>query len=36
MARIAVDNSLCLAQPASTAGQPGHCALVKFQYNPKD
>jgi hypothetical protein len=36
MANIAVRSHLSLGTPASTAGQPGHCALVLFAFNDKD
>lgn len=36
MANISVRSHLSLGVPASTAGQPGHCALVMFAYNDKD
>jgi hypothetical protein len=31
MANISVRNQMILGAPASTAGQPGHCALVSFK-----
>ena len=34
MANISVRSQLSLGVPASTAGQPGHCALIHFAYNP--
>ncbi len=36
MANIATRSYLSLGVPASTAGQPGHCALIRFGYNPKN
>jgi hypothetical protein len=33
MARISVCSHLALGVPASTAGQPGHCAMVRFAYD---
>jgi hypothetical protein len=36
MANIAVRSHLSLGTPASTAGQPGHCALVSFAFNGTD
>ena len=35
MANIAVRSHCTLGTPASTAGQPGHCALVLFAFDPK-
>jgi hypothetical protein len=35
MANIAVRSHLSLGTPASTAGQPGHCALVRFAHDDK-
>lgn len=35
MANIAVRSYLSLGAPASTAGQPGHCALVRFDFDQK-
>jgi len=36
MANIAVRSYKSLGVPASTAGQPGHCALVYFAYDAKN
>ncbi len=36
MASISVYNMRCLGQPAAPAGQPGHCAVVKYVHNAKD
>ncbi len=35
MANIAARSHLILGEPASTAGQPGHCALVLFRFDAK-
>jgi hypothetical protein len=35
MANIATRSHLILGEPASTAGQPGHCALVRFRFDAK-
>lgn len=35
MANISVRSHITLGVPASTAGQPGHCALVTYRYDPK-
>jgi len=36
MANIEARSELALGIPSSTAGQPGHCALVSMRFNPAD